>query len=134
MMIFFGKTPKKIENLSANVDIAIKIRKEQHRDHFYVLRIGPDETKILQTRLISIKGDFGSTRIESTPPRAKIFLDGKPLREKTPVLINELDVNVVHYLVLQLEGYQEYVESFRVNRSKTQTIKVYLKTKPEKIQ
>ena len=110
-----------------------KIRKENHKDYFEVVRIQPDKQKILRVNLSKIQGDFGSVRITSIPPGAKIFLDGTPLREKTPVLINELDIEKVHYLVLQLKGFEEHSQSFRVTQSQTKLLKVYLKTQPEQI-
>lgn len=128
-----GKTPRELSDVPANVDIAVKLRKAGFQDHFEVVRLSPKQTKILQVRLGSQAGAFGTLTVTSVPPGARIFLDGVERREKTPATIVKLDATRSHQIAVKLDGYKEYSESFRVVEGATHSVNAYLKTQPEEI-
>lgn len=128
---FYGRTPRQIEQISANVDVALKLRKAGFQDFFEVIRAQAGQTRTFNFTLAKAVGAYGAVRVESVPPGATVFIDGVQRREKTPVLMTQLDVKREHELVLRLQGYRDHSEKFRLSEGGLKAIKAYLKTIPE---
>jgi serine/threonine-protein kinase len=47
---------------------------------------------------------FGTIAVESSPPGAKIFIDGEEIEERTPTSIPAVTVNEQHFVVAEMEG------------------------------
>jgi len=130
---FYGKTPRQIEQISANVDVALKLRKAGFQDFFEVIRAQAGQTRTFNFTLNKAIGAFGAVRVESVPPGALVFIDGVQRREKTPVLLTQLDIKKEHELVLRLQGYKDHAEKFRLSEGGMKAIKAYMKTTPEEL-
>ncbi len=57
--------------------------------------IGPNEDEILS---------FGTLRVESTPPGARIYVDGELQDERAPVKVGAVVVGLEHFVVAEMQG------------------------------
>lgn len=68
---------------------------------------------------------FGRVSVESDPPGAKIFLDGRDTGRTTPATLDNVAAGA-HQIRLELEGYQSVTRSVNVPRNQTVTVSVTL--------
>lgn len=68
---------------------------------------------------------FGQLDINSSPPRAEVYLDGKRLG-KTPLVVKKVKRDTEHTLRLVLEGYQPWSHSFQLQDREKKAFNVEL--------
>lgn len=73
---------------------------------------------------------LGSMFVESQPPRAMVYLDGR-LVARTPLLISQLNAGP-HTLRLEFEGYQPWSSSVQVVTGERSRVSVSLVPRPER--
>ena len=68
---------------------------------------------------------FGQVDINSSPPRAEVYLDGKRLG-KTPLVVKKVKRDQEHTLRLVLEGFQPWSHSFQLQDREKKSFNVEL--------
>ena len=63
--------------------------------------LGPDASATLDDTLVR----FGTIAVESTPPGARIFIDGEEQEETAPTNIPAVTVGDEHFIVAEMEGH-----------------------------
>jgi hypothetical protein len=130
---FRGQTPKEFDQIDANIGIPVKLTKKGFQNDFSVIQVQPDQTTIHNVRLKMEGSTLGSIQVLSVPSGAQIVLNGNGLGKVTPNVIQKLEVGKEHQITLQLKGYQDYQQSFRVQETSQKVLKAYLQAIPEEI-
>lgn len=73
---------------------------------------------LLLSGCLNITGGYGSIAVDSEPPGARIFLDGKDTGKVTPAELKNVPVGK-HEVTLEAEGYESQTKSVAVTRNKT---------------
>lgn len=97
-------TPATVKNLEIGKSIKITIKKPKHKDWSKTLTLLDENPIALQPTLEVIP--VGSIKVTSTPPGAKIFLDGKDSGSVTPATLPDLPLSKTYTVKLQLEKHR----------------------------
>jgi len=109
-----GKTPTVISNLPVGKSVVIKVELfgyEPQQKEVLAIEGRPVE---FSTALTKSSGNFASVRFVSTPPGAKVYIDGAPQTQVTPFELGRLKVGDDHTAAFTLEGYENATKKFKV--------------------
>jgi predicted Ser/Thr protein kinase len=111
----FGSGTRIFLDGSEYKDLALKLPAEDPREHTLLAVDGCRETALLikaselkdSYDLTDLKPKVADLSIDSKPPKAEVFLDGKPLGE-APIRISEFNACDKHTFLLKKENYKEF--------------------------
>ncbi len=69
---------------------------------------------------------FGRVDVNSNPPRAEVYFDGKKLNGKTPLTIEKVKRDKGHTIRLEMEGFKAWERSFDLDEKETKAFNVEL--------
>jgi serine/threonine protein kinase len=115
--------------LSLNTKVELRVGMLGYVDH--VETIDTSHDKQLKTKMISLEeAVMGQLALDSVPPGAAIYLNGKKRDCVTPCRIQYLQRHKKYRVRLSLSGYKDYTEKFGFKKNrKTHTIDPKLKKK-----
>jgi serine/threonine protein kinase len=101
-------TPATLSNLPVGVAQKITLKKPKHREYSKIITLLDANPVAVQTTMEVIP--VGSINITTTPPGAKIFLDGKGTDKVTPVALEDLPLSQTYTLRLEMEKHRPVEE------------------------
>ena len=112
--------------LPLNTQVELRVGMLGYDDH--VETVDTSHDKQLKTNLIALEeAVMGQVAVDSVPPGAAIFLNGKKRDCKTPCRIQFLALHKKFRVRLSLPGYKDYTRSFGFKKRRTLTIDRKLK-------
>ncbi len=118
---YAGTTPISI-NLSANAEHTVKLSKAGYITVQQVVRLGPDEEKLLSLKLTA---EYGTVFLSTRPAGVSVFIDGKKISKTNGLL--RLSARP-HTLTIRKTGYVTESMRIRPRVGSSQSVNVELKT------
>ena len=120
-------TPATITNLSPG-EHDVRLTLTGYQDWTGKVTITAGQTAYLSPALTPLT-TTGALEITSTPPGARVYIDGSDVQRITPATVTNLPVGDHTYL-LKLQGYSDAPGRFKVEAGKTAAVSVELKKPP----
>ncbi|MDO8643418.1 MAG: serine/threonine-protein kinase [bacterium] len=118
-----GTSPVTVKEIIPGT-VRFTVSKEGYLKESRRIKIEPGEYKKLKT--IELQEKYGEIKIESTPPRATVTLDGETIGPKTPVTIKRVPRDRDHTLRLQVPGYKVWEKTFDMRKRQVEKFSVPL--------
>lgn len=122
-----GITPKKLTELTPGMEYVLVVRAEGYRDWVRKIRVSNGENSELNAQLEQSRGRLGSLYMESDPPGAMVFIDGKNTNLKTPCVIDRLAAGRQLSVKLQKENFEVAEANVEVSPDEVTNQKINLK-------
>jgi hypothetical protein len=114
-----GKTPTTIFNLPVGKTFVIKVDLFGYEPQQKEVMTIEGRSVEFSTALTKSTGTFGIVKIMSQPPGAKVYVDGSPQSQVTPLDMPGLKVGEEHTAVFMLDGFEDATKKFKVNEGVT---------------
>ena len=88
-----------------------------------MVQVQPNQTVDVSCELGPL---FGKIELNTTPPRANVSLDGKPLGGKTPMTIKQVKRDEEHTIRIELDGFKPWSRVFDLRDGTTKSFNVEL--------
>ncbi|RME51940.1 MAG: PEGA domain-containing protein [Deltaproteobacteria bacterium] len=126
-----GRTPLYNLQIPTRMHHLVHIEKNGYETQHF--KLAPKKRmKIEKTIHLTQTPEHGSAEIESDPPGAEIFLDGKLQPEKTPVRLDRLEAGRRYALQIRYPGYLPFQETIEVGKGEERKIRARLRSAPPK--
>lgn len=117
-----GTTPVTVKTKSGSVRLLVS-KGEDKIPCRGMVQVKPGDTTMFNC---SMGGLYGKIMVNTTPPRAEVFLDGKKLGGKTPLSVEKIKRDKAHTLRLELEGFRPWEQSFDLEDKESKLFNVDL--------
>ncbi|OGQ47911.1 MAG: hypothetical protein A3H42_01360 [Deltaproteobacteria bacterium RIFCSPLOWO2_02_FULL_46_8] len=117
-----GTTPATVKTRSGSVRLLVS-KGEDKIPCRGMVQVKPGDTTSFNC---SLGGLYGKIMINTTPPRAEVFLDGKKLGGKTPLSVEKIKRDKAHTLRLELEGFRPWEQPFDLEDKESKLFNVDL--------
>jgi hypothetical protein len=123
----FGRTPA----MRISIDPGkheVEVKMEGYNDWSKIVNIKAGKEKLLAATLQIMSGDI---RIESTPTKARIYLDGEDVGT-TPDILRSIALGT-HEVTVKMEGYEVWSKELNVEVGKDIPLSMVLQKKPSPV-
>ncbi|MFH1414986.1 MAG: PEGA domain-containing protein [Elusimicrobiota bacterium] len=119
---YSGLTPKIIDNLEIG-EYNLLLKKEDHKDYKEKIVIIFDETN---KKIVYLSEADGSLMVNSTPAGAKVYIDLEYTGLAEPLYLEKISSGK-HKVNVEMDGYEPWKTSIKINAFKTETVSAELK-------
>ncbi|RMD99089.1 MAG: PEGA domain-containing protein [Deltaproteobacteria bacterium] len=124
-----GRTPLYNLQIPTRMHHLIHLQKDGYETQHFKLAL-KKRMKIEKTIHLSRTPEHGSAEIDSEPPGAEIFLDGKLQPEKTPARLDRLVAGRRYAIQIRYPGYLPFHETIEVGKGEKKRIRAHLQSAP----
>ncbi len=118
-------TPALIEDVALFVEHKIELKKEGFRSEIKPATLNTTDTENINVVMAALpKGRYN---VISSPSRATVFFNGRKLKKKTPLWINDIILNKASDIRVVKTGYLPWKKSFSLDQATEKPIYVKLK-------
>lgn len=117
-----GQTPVTIKTQAGQVKVLVTAGPE-NLPCKETITVRPGEQASLNCTMGPL---YGKININSEPPRADVFFDGKKMEGKTPMVIKKVKRDAEHTLRIEISGYRPWVRAFDLKDSEAKSFNVEL--------
>lgn len=118
------QTPAELKSLPVGTH-TILLQRDGYDLWSQAMVVIPDRHLPLQAVLTPSRKDWGHIRVQSSPPAARISLDGYPTGKRTPDILYNIQAGS-HHLELAADGYRPWSGAVTVRENQTENLLVKL--------
>jgi len=110
-----GTSPCDVKDLKLGTFYTLRLSKPGQRPWTTQFKLEDSSVRRFHARLEPAgPGAWGTVEVITTPRGAKITLDGKTIKETTPLTIKKVTAKTNHTIVASLEGHKDWTKTFKL--------------------